>query len=191
MNTKHHLIFLLSIFLIPGITNSQVLKQNAFKGSKTIRIYVKETSKIDALTRFASYINDTGFEAFIPGTKTKEETKSESNDVFQPKLAQIKQAGGSRQTGDTIFTNLATLYDTMMGDYTGRLKFYPSYDENDNVYIEVTGFVSNSDMGGTFHNLQMQNAGKGANWAQKSLFKQVQKHLLKYPDVNRILYSDQ
>jgi len=191
MRIRSFILLLFAILFVLDNSKSQDLNKKAFKEAKTIRLYVNDTSKHEAIVRFARYINETGFQALIPESNLKSETNEENDELSKPTFIQSKKALGSAQTGDTISTNTATLYDIMMGDFDGMLKFYPAKDNSSNIYIAVTGYVSNSAFGGNFKNLQMQKGGKGANWAQKALFKQLNNHILKYTGVNKILYSDE
>ncbi len=187
---KLYILTLLIIFSIFEQTQAQKIDKKAFKDAKFIRLYVTDSSKREALIRFAKFIDNTGFTACIPEkTKDKENNQKKLNTGIIKPNVNLKQTDGSSLVGDTIKTNFATLYDAMWGDFVARLTFYPETDDKDNLYIVITGFVSNSNFGGNFNNLQMQKGGN-ANWAQKALFRQVNKHIEEYTNVTLKLYSD-
>lgn len=192
---KRLYFFLATVLLLTFIVDniySQNLEKKEFKKAKTIRLYVKDSTKQESIVRFVEYINKTGFHASIINTK-KKETKNnyKSENTFQ--LNQINNEPElllkNNITGDTIITNIASLYDVMMGEYTARLKFYATKDNNDNLYIAVTGYVSSNAFGIKFIDLKMQKGGKDSNWAQRDLFKSLNKYLLNYTNVKYIMYS--
>nr|WP_321408996.1 hypothetical protein [uncultured Carboxylicivirga sp.] len=189
---KHYIFTLLIVFCVCSLIQAQKTDKKVFKEAKVIRLYVTHSSKAEALKSFAKFINKTGFTAIIPEeTKdTEQKPKEQSNSLIKPGIVSLKQAEGSSQVGDTIKTNMTTLYDVMWGDYFGRLKFYPAKDEKGNIYITLTGYVSNINFGGNFTNLQMQKGGN-ANWAQKALFRQISKYIVDYTNLTGILYSDE
>ena len=186
---KLYILALLISVHMSEIAQAQKTSTKAFSEAKLIRVYVTDSTKNEALIRFAKFIDKTGFTAYIPDDTSDQEKENQNNDINVPKLVTPKQTGGSSQVGDTIVTDKATLYDAMWGDFEGRLKFYPALDEGDKIYIAITGFASNSHFGGSFSDLQMQKAGN-ANWAQKTLFKQLNKHIGEYTNVTNIVYSD-
>ncbi|MBS2213613.1 hypothetical protein KEM09_19550 [Carboxylicivirga mesophila] len=191
---KKILCILLVSGLFCGTSKAQKIERKAFKDAKVIRLYVGDSSKDEALVRFAKFINNTGFTAHIPGKEDEPEpektSKKQSPASINTKLVLDDRTSGSRQIGDTIHTSMATLYDLMWGDFGGRLKFYSAKDKENNIYVAVTGFAYNAVFGGNFDNMQMQKGGKTANWAQKTLFKQIDKYVSAYPNVQRILYAD-
>ena len=187
----YSLTILISIFTFNNI-HSQNLEKKEFKKANTIRLYVNDSTKQGALERFVDYINKTGFQASIIKPRKKKLNKNFKNgDSFQ--LNQLNNEPelllNSSITGDTIITNLATLVDVMMGEYTARLKFYATKDNTDKLYIAITGYVSSNAFGIYFVDLKMQKGGKDSNWAQRDLFKGLNKYLLNYTNLDYITYS--
>ncbi|NCA86870.1 MAG: hypothetical protein EOM83_15100 [Clostridia bacterium] len=181
---------LITIFFVES-ASAQVLSRSEFKNASTIRLYVNDSTKNVAIARFAGFINKTGFTVSVPQTENNETKNNQVNKTGKPETIPPKLFLRSSQNGDTIMTNTATLYDFMMGDFEGKLKFYAGKDGSDQLYIAVSGYVSNSALGGNFYNLKMKKGGKDSNWAQRAMFKQLNNHLLSYPEVNVIMYSDQ
>ena len=180
------LSFLLVFTLASSVVKAQKVQSKAFKEARYIRIYVEDSSEEKALIRFSKFIDKTGFISYVP---EEGEISNESQDNSNAGVNDPNHLNSPVMIGDTIYTDWAVLYDFMFGDFDGQLKFYPMQDDK-GLCIVVTGFVGNNNLGGNFLGLQMQKGGN-ANWAQKTFFKQIDKHVKTYTQVKEILYSDQ
>ncbi|MCA1761758.1 MAG: hypothetical protein ABR574_07775 [Cryomorphaceae bacterium] len=159
---------LITIFLTNDL-HAQVLKKKAFKDASTIRLYVTDLNEDAAIERFTEFINKTKW-------------------TVQPslKLDDVNSA----QRDDTMFTDVGSLFDFMMGEFQGQLKFYADRDSSNKIYIAVSGYASALSWGGSGQ-AQMKKRGSDTNWSQRAMFKQVDKHLSDFSDVDMIRYSDE
>ncbi|MGB6035903.1 MAG: hypothetical protein WBG42_06515 [Cryomorphaceae bacterium] len=162
------LTFLILIFLIAGV-NAQVLERKAFKEATTIRLYVNDATESAALERFTEFINKTSW------TVQSSSIPTEVN---------------KGQRVDTLMTDTGSLFDFMMGEFRGQLIFYVDRDSSDNIYVGVSGYSSALSWGGS-DKAQMRKGGQGANWTQRAMFKQVDKHLSDFSDVDSMMYSNE
>lgn len=169
--------------------HSQHLAKKVFKDAKTIRLYVNDATPTAAVERFTRFINKTAWTVETPTTKRTEINTNQNDNTGVQDLAQPISSLETSQSVDTIMTDTGTLHDFMMGAYQGELKFYADSDNSDKLYIAVSAYVSSTSWGG-FNNLKMKKGGKDSNWAQRAMFKQLNNHLLSYPEVNQIMYSD-
>lgn len=150
--------------------HAQTLEKKAFKEASTIRLYVNDTTESAAIDRFTAFVNQTSWTVQPSSTPTEEVN--------------------SGQMIDTLQTDVGSLFDFMMGEFQGQLIFYADRDSADKLYIAVSGYASNVSWGGSAKS-KMKKGGKGTNWSQRALFKQLNKHLSDYPEVNTILYSSE
>lgn len=175
---------------------SQDSNKSVFKKANAIRICVSDTNIESAKERFAEYLSEKGYKVHILSQKTKTEEKnlnSQKNNSYQLNQETKKPSLilNNKITGDTITTALSSLFNTMMGQFSARLKFYVSKDKFDKLYITITGYVSSNAFGNDFFDLKMQKAGKGSNWAQRDLFKRVNDYSLNYSNIYEIYYLEE
>lgn len=150
--------------------NAQVLEKKAFNDARTIRLYVNDATESEAIVRFTEFINKTSW-------------------TVQPSSNQAEEVNAGHRV-DTIRTNAGSLFDFMMGEFQGQLEFYADRDSSNKIYIAVSGYASTLSWGGS-DKAKMKKGGGNANWSQRAMFKQVNKHLRGFPDVNLIMYSDE
>ena len=163
------LLPLLITMLLTTDVNAQVLKKKAFKEAVTIRLYVNDATESAAIEGFTEFINKTSW-------------------TVQPSSTPTEVNVGQRV--DTMLTDTGSLFDFMMGEFRGQLLFYADKDGSDRIYIAVSGYASTLSWGGS-EKAQMQKGGKDTNWTQRALFKQMNKHLSDFPNVEMMMYSDE
>lgn len=163
------LTLLITLFLAYA-GHAQVVEQKVFNDARTIRLYVNDATESEAINRFIAFINKTSW-------------------TVQPSSKQ-NVVGHVEQGVDTLRTDTGSLFDVMMGEFQGQLEFYAYRDTSNKIYIAVSGYASTSIWGGS-EKSKMQKGGQDTNWSQRAMFKQVNKHLSGYPNVNLKLYTSE
>jgi hypothetical protein len=163
------LTLIITLFLA-YVGHAQDLKEKVFNDAQTIRLYVNDATESEAINRFTAFINKTSW--------TVQPSYKQNEDVLV------------EQGVDTLRTDTGSLFDFMMGEFKGQLEFYADRDSSNRIYIAVSGYASTSSWGGS-EKSKMKKAGADTHWSQRAMFKQVNKHLSSYPNVNLKLYTSE
>jgi hypothetical protein len=98
-------------------------------------------------------------------------------------LRGIEKNESSIGINNTYRTGIKTLPNTMHGPYSAWIRFEVKESIDGNIEIVVWGYSTSNAMKEGKSDLRMQNRGKGLNWSQRSLFREVDKMLSDFSGV--------
>ncbi len=176
--------------------HSQKQKKTELKNANTLRIFIPDSSVSQAKYRFAEYMTKSGFPIYLTKStvSTKDTKEIELNTTrnsslqlnkieYDPSLLMI-----NKKHGDTIRSSIASLHNTMWGQFSAYIKYLIKENEFGEINITITGYVSTDALGFYTLDKRMQKSGKNTHWAQKDLFRRIEKYLNAYPGVENIIY---
>ncbi|NOR86057.1 MAG: hypothetical protein GQ527_00465 [Bacteroidales bacterium] len=185
---KIRILIILSCFSL--FSWGQELSKKELKLTNTIRVYVNDTSKKEALNRFVAYLAKHDFptnELYIQNNAVISNTKPEPK-TNKARLMNIERENKNlNKFSNSIVTNRVELKNIMWGHFSVYLEVYAVKDEY-GIYLTITGYASTGSWGIDNSNRRMQKGGNDSKWTQKDLYKRVSKLITKYEGVNEVFY---
>lgn len=197
LKLNFHLISFALLAVISSISTSAVCQKNSNPKQEvnTIVLHLSETNLEEAELRFITYLSGNGYQLSSLSKqqferKTKIET--EQSKTVLPTLTKITSSTNpqlSIKEKEFYETKSRIFSDVMNGPFAGSLAFKFEKEEN-TVKIIIWGYVYRHNMLSDSKGLRMQNKGKDLNWAQKSMFRAVDKLLNDFPRLEKITFTN-
>jgi hypothetical protein len=195
-NVKTSLLYIVLILLISFQSNivSGQTSKNPGEEVNTIILVIPDSILNRTEIRFITFLRANGYQLnSISNQRFNHTSKIENTGTSSglPTLTKIKPSSNHQlklNEKEYYETTSHHFSDVMNGPFGGELAF-KFEKENNKIKIVIWGYVQRHNMLSDKKNLRMQNKGKGLNWAQKSMFKTVDKLMRDFPGFEEITYS--